>query len=68
MTKYTTIQGDTWDMIAYKAFGDEALMIQIMNLNLDYIDVSVFSAGTVLQMPDVTEVEETASDLPPWKV
>ncbi|TKH43467.1 phage tail protein [Paenibacillus terrae] len=68
MTTYTTIQGDTWDMIAYKVFGDETSMIQIMNLNLDYIDVSVFSAGTVLQMPDVTEVEETASDLPPWKV
>lgn len=45
MTKYTTIQGDTWDMIAYKVFGDETLMIQIMNLNLDYIDVSVFLPG-----------------------
>jgi phage tail protein X len=68
MTKYTTIQGDTWDMIAYKVFSDETLMIQIMNLNLDYIDVSVFSAGTVLQLPDVSVIEETASDLPPWKV
>ncbi|KJD45978.1 tail protein X [Paenibacillus terrae] len=68
MTTYTTIQGDTWDMIAYKVFSDETLMIQIMNLNLDYIDVSIFSAGTVLQLPEVSEVEETASDLPPWKV
>lgn len=65
---YTTAQGDTWDMIAYKMLGKEALMIQIMNLNPDYIGVSIFSAGTKLLLPEIAETEEVYADLPPWKV
>lgn len=63
---YTTIQGDTWDMIAYKLFQKESLMVQIMNANYDYVDTAVFGAGVVLNIPTI--FTETAADLPPWKV
>ncbi len=65
---YTTAQGDTWDMIAYKMLSKEALMIQIMNLNPDYIGVSIFGAGVKLLLPQIAETEEVYADLPPWKV
>ncbi len=65
---YTTIQGDTWDMIAYKTLGKETLMVQIMNLNPDCISVSIFGAGTNLLLPEITVTEEVYADLPPWKV
>ncbi len=65
---YTTAQGDTWDMIAYKMLGKEALMVQIMLLNPDHISTSIFSAGTKLILPEITVTEELYADLPPWKV
>ena len=30
---YTSIQGDTWDMIAYKVYGKESAMVQLMEAN-----------------------------------
>jgi phage tail protein X len=65
MTTYSTIQGDTWDWIAYKLYGRESLMLQLMQANPNYIDVVIFSAGAVLSIPAVAPAVSTS--LPPWK-
>lgn len=62
---YTTIQGDTWDIIAFKTVGDEYLMSEIIDANLDHRETVIFSAGVTLIIPD-TEVTES-QPLPPWK-
>ena len=62
---YTTISGDEWDGICYKVYGDEMMMEQLMQANLEHINTVVFRAGVVLTVPDVEKVV-TASDLPPW--
>ena len=62
---YTTIQGDTWDGICYKALGDERYMDRLMKLNLKYIGTYIFPAGVVLALPDAEAY--TPDDLPPWK-
>lgn len=65
MKTYTTIQGDTWDLISYKIFGDEKYMRYLIEANWDYADVLVFSSGTVLTVPELPE--EPDEDMPFWR-
>ncbi len=62
---YSTILGDTWDVIALKTLGSEMYMSDIINANIEHADTVVFSAGTVLTIPEVTTVPDAS--LPPWK-
>lgn len=65
MTEYRTIQGDTWDMIAYKIWGDCMLTGKLMEANSALVETVIFSAGVILTIPDVSMAEEI--NLPPWK-
>lgn len=62
---YTTIQGDTWDLIAYKVYGEEKYMRYLIEANWPLIDTLVFSAGTVVKVPDLPE--EPDEDAPFWR-
>lgn len=63
--KYITIQGDTWDLIAYKLYGDEKHMKCLIEANWSYINIMQFSAGTVLNVPDLPkDIDENA---PFWR-
>lgn len=63
---YTTEQGDTWDAVAFKVYGDTKYTGWLMQNNFPLLDIFVFSAGTVLQTPDASEDENTA-DAPIWR-
>lgn len=66
MTKtYTTISGDTWDIVAYKVFGDERYMDKIIKANMQHRETVIFPAGVTLQLPEVEA--RTPAGLPPWK-
>lgn len=65
MTSYRTIQGDTWDGIAYKLFGDETAMSALLSANTAHVETVVFGAGVVLAVPEINQ--KAASELPPWK-
>lgn len=62
---YTTVQGDMWDMIAYKEMGSVDYTDDLMNANSSLLSYLSFPAGVMLTIPDV--VERSASTLPPWK-
>lgn len=62
---YTTKQGDRWDMIAYKLWGNEHYMSELLAANKQYRDVFIFSAGVELTVPEITEA--ASSVLPPWR-
>lgn len=62
---YKTIQGDTWDMIAKKAYGAEKHLDFLMENNYDLLDYFVFPAGVVVNTPSMPE--EKAYSLPPWR-
>lgn len=66
MSTYTTKQGDMWDGIAYEMYGDVNFTDVLINANLEYRYIYIFSDGVVLDVPDV-EDRITADDLPPWK-
>lgn len=67
MSTYTTVLGDTWDMIAFKICGNEKHAEELVNVNLNYVKTVIFSAGTVLNVPDIEINTEDYSSLPPWK-
>ena len=66
MMIYTTVQGDMWDSIAYKVLGDVSYTDALMNANLQYRKIYVFSAGIELNIPEV-EDKVKSNNLPPWK-
>ena len=65
-TTYRTTQGDTWDLISYKLYGDEHYMAELIAANIEHRSVVLFSAGVVLNVPEIEEAE-VESTLPPWK-
>lgn len=65
MTTYSTVQGDTWDAISFKAYGEEEHVTYLMRANPDHIQTAVFSGGVTLVIPPYPVGQ--ASGLPPWK-
>lgn len=65
MTIYKTLQGDTWDGIAFKLYGDEKLMTLLINANPNYAETVVFSGYVTLVVPD--KPVESSDTLPPWR-
>lgn len=63
---YTTIQGETWDEIAYKVYGDEKYATLLMENNYPLLDVLIFSDGTILNTPSIPWHEDSG-ELPPWR-
>lgn len=62
---YTTMAGDTWDILALDAYNDETKASLIIQANPQHADTIVFPAGVKLKIPIIDET--TAETLPPWK-
>ncbi len=65
MTKYKTISGDMWDMIAFKQLGAENYTSALMEANPKYMGTTIFGAGVTLVIPNI-ETKRTVT-LPPWR-
>ena len=68
MRTYITVQGDTWDLIAYRMYkklGAENLMDILLENNEAHIDTLIFPANIKLNIPDIAE--PVIENLPPWK-
>lgn len=66
VNSYTTTQGDAWDSIAYKLWGEERLAHILMQANPEHMDVLLFPAGIVLAVPPRTRQPRPVATLPPW--
>jgi phage tail protein X len=68
-TTYETTGGENWGLIAYKAYGDAALIKPITDANPTVKIDTVLPSGLVLSIPIITENENSISPdlLPPWK-
>ena len=62
---YTTIDGDTWDMIAKKVYGEEKKADFLMKNNKELLDILVFQSGVVLETPPLP-IEKSVL-LPDWR-
>ena len=65
MAEYTTVSGDTWDYISFKAFGSHKYTPRIIEMNEDYIYTVVFDGGIRLALPDPEPA--AAANMPPWR-
>lgn len=63
--EYTTMQGDTWDILALDAYSDSFKSNVIIQANPEYSHIVVFNAGVKLKIPIIQA--EPAATLPPWK-
>ena len=64
---YQTQQGDRWDTIAYKYYGDAYRYQPILDANPEIRILPRLPAGVVLKIPllDLTQYVTTEA-LPPW--
>lgn len=62
---YRTIQGDTWDLIAYRQLGSTDYTDQLITANLEHVGTLIFQAGVTLVLPQITD--KPSWSLPPWK-
>lgn len=65
MKTYTTVSGDEWDVICFKHYGTEMVVHEVIHANLEYMNIAVFPAGVVLNMPEF-EAAQTMQNKPPW--
>ena len=70
VTQYTTSEGERWDTIAQKAYGEPSQIATIINANKGLAISETLPAGIVINVP-ILEPEETegvnSNLLPPWK-
>ena len=65
MKQYKTVQGDTWDLIAKKQYGEEKKLDILMMNNFSLLDYVVFPAGVLV---DITELpDEEQQGWPEWR-
>jgi phage tail protein X len=66
-TEYITNEGDRWDLIAWKAYGDANRGNEIMAAN-PYVKADpVLPGGLRLKVPIAEDPAPNPSKLPPWK-
>ena len=65
--KYTTIQGDTFEKIAWNELGDSGAMCDIIRANRKYAEVAIFEAGVELAIPEMVTTPVTLETTPPWR-
>lgn len=71
--EHVTIDGDRWDLLAYRYYGDAAKQSVLLEANrqlfIDPIRVPpmILSSGIKLIIPLIDDDEIDDGDLPPWK-
>ena len=66
---YETIQGDTWDSMAFKFYHNETYADVLMRANPDKVEWFIFDAGVEIVVPDLTsiETEKIVNSFPEWR-
>ena len=64
---YTTIQGDMWDSISLKIYGDEKYIDKLIEANFKYREEAVFSSGIILNIPEISTDSDYNFELPSWR-
>lgn len=67
MKTITTRQGEMWDEISYRVYGDEHHVHRLVHANWTQRHVRFFSAGTVLNVPTLPDSVLVSTNLPAWR-
>lgn len=63
---YIAAAGETWDVVAFKAYLDERMASVLIQANPRLAHMVVFEGGERLSVPVVDKVK-TPESLPPWR-
>jgi len=66
-TIYIAVQGDRWDLIAFRAYGDALKINELIDANPNVPITDEIPAGTILNVPVLSEPVLDTNLLPPWK-
>lgn len=67
ITQYTTKEGERWDTVAFKAYGDPLKIKEIADANPNVPLRDIIPTNTVLNVPVIPEPTLDETLLPPWK-
>lgn len=69
VVEYIVKDGDRWDSVAFKAYGDPNRFAGIIEANLATVISPLLVAGTRLIIPieNEADIEIDSAELPPWK-
>ncbi|MDD3236804.1 MAG: tail protein X [Candidatus Gastranaerophilales bacterium] len=65
--EHITKQGDRWDTIAYKYYGDCFKYAPLVMANPTVAISPIIPTGIKLIVPVLSDIDATNEDLPPWK-
>ncbi len=65
MSEYKSVQGDTWDLIAYKIWKNEFYSSELIKANPKHKETVFFSSGITLTVPEIIKTETSVK--PPWR-
>lgn len=60
------LQGETFDSLAYRLYGEERMSHYLRKYNREFSDVVIFEGGEELTVPLLSQTESTET-LPPWR-
>ncbi|QNM15519.1 tail protein X [Fusobacterium hominis] len=63
---YTTVPGDTWDLVAFKIFGDERFTGQLLKSNPSLTKLVILPPGLIIKLPKLNNTDENMEVSPPW--
>lgn len=63
---YACRAGESFDLLAGQAYGQEVMASTIIAANPDLCDVVLFEGGEAIDLPTVERVE-SPDTLPPWR-
>jgi phage tail protein X len=64
--RYNTTQGDRWDLIAWRAYGDCSKMKELIEANPGVPIEASFPDAVPIILPIIPEVDTQSALLPPW--
>jgi phage tail protein X len=69
IVEYVTKQGDRWDTIAFKAYGDASLINGLIEANPSIVISPILEPGVRVVVPilETGEIQIDSELLPPWK-
>lgn len=68
MKTIRTLSGDTWDLIAWREWGegaDQTNTAALIEANPQYVETAIFPGNVEIVIPDVEESPPVS--IPPWR-
>jgi len=68
MRQLMTMQGDVWDLLSWKIYGDEGFAHILLEANPNLRHIVKFEKPEVINVPDRPQARaQSSASLPPWK-